>query len=70
MGCLFSTSQVTRVFGPYTTFAVNPWHPRHIISIVSFALALPSVAVVAVTVYRGMSWAVESKRQINPYLNN
>lgn len=42
-GCAFSTAQLDQVFGPNTLFAINPWHPRHVISIVAVALALPSV---------------------------
>lgn len=43
MGCLFSTAQLQRVFGPNAIFAVNPWHPRHIFSVAAVVLALPSV---------------------------
>lgn len=43
IGCIFSTPQLERVFGPNTIFAVNPWHPRHIVSIAAVILALPSV---------------------------
>jgi len=44
VGSVFSTSQLNQVFGINTIFAVNPWHPRHIISIVAVILALPSLA--------------------------
>lgn len=30
-------------FGPNTIFAVNPWHPRHVVSIAAVVLALPIV---------------------------
>lgn len=53
-GTVFSTVQLNRVFGPNTIFAVNPWHPRHVVSIAAVILALP--AVVQAT-YRGVHWA-------------
>lgn len=31
------------LFGANTIFAVNPWHPRHVISFVAVALALPAI---------------------------
>lgn len=42
-GQIFSDQQLEYAFGPNTIFALNPWHPRHIFSIVAFVLALPSV---------------------------
>ncbi len=53
VGSIFSTAQLERVFGPNTIFAVNPWHPRHIISIVAVILALP---VIVQSTFKGMSW--------------
>jgi hypothetical protein len=53
VGCIFHTSHLERVFGPNTIFAVNPWHPRHIISIVAVILALPSVIQLT---YKGVNW--------------
>ncbi len=38
---LISQEQLQRAFGPSTIFAVNPWHPRHVASLTSAALALP-----------------------------
>lgn len=61
VGSIFSTSQLTRVFGPNTIFAINPWHPRHVVSIVAVGLALPSVAQSA---FKGISWA---SRKIRVY---
>lgn len=55
-GCFFSTAQLNRVFGPNTLFAINPRHPRHVISLAAVILALPSVAQMT---YRGISWAVQ-----------
>jgi hypothetical protein len=43
MGRIFLPSQLENWFGPYTTFAVYPWHPRHVCSIIAVGLALPSV---------------------------
>lgn len=56
----FSTSQLNRVFGPNTIFAVNPWHPRHVISIAVVILALPSLAQSAC---KGINWAYKKIRQ-------
>ncbi len=53
VGRVFSTTQLERVFGPNTIFDVNPWHPRHVISIAAVILALPSVAQ---STYKGIDW--------------
>lgn len=42
-GSVFSAEKLTKVFGPNTLFAVNPWHPRHVVSIAAVILAAPSV---------------------------
>lgn len=60
IGCVFSTSQLNRVFGPNTIFAVNPWHPRHVVSIAAVILALP---LLAQSVYKGINWAYKKIRQ-------
>ena len=60
IGCVFSTSQLDRVFGPNTIFAVNPWHPRHVVSIAAVILALPSLSQSA---YKGINWAYKKIRQ-------
>lgn len=39
---VFTPIQLNRAFGPYTTFANNPWHPRHLLSIAAVIMALPS----------------------------
>lgn len=44
VGCVVSSHQLERVFGPNTIFAVNPWHPRHVASITAVLLSLPSIA--------------------------
>lgn len=59
-GCVFSTSQLERAFGPNTTFAVNPWHPRHVVSIAAFALSLPAVAQ---STYQAYQWAKKKVQQ-------
>ena len=43
VGRIISSSQLERIFGPNTVFAVNPWHPRHVCSIAAVILAIPSV---------------------------
>lgn len=45
VGSIFSTAQLNSAFGPNTIFAINPWHPRHVVSLLAVALALPSFAV-------------------------
>lgn len=44
VGSVFSTVQLNRVLGPNAIFAVNPWHPRHVVSIVAVAFGLLSLA--------------------------
>jgi hypothetical protein len=63
MGAVFSTNQLDRVFGPNTIFAINPWHPRHLISITAVILALPSVIQ---STYIGIHWV---GKKILPYQN-
>lgn len=52
-GQIFSDQQLEYAFGPNTVFALNPWHPRHIFSLVAFVLALPSVFQ---STYRALSY--------------
>lgn len=59
IGSVFSTSQLDRVFGPNTIFTVNPWHPRHVVSIAAVILGLPSLTQ---SVYQGISWAYKKIR--------
>lgn len=40
---LFSSEQLSRYFGPNLNFASNPYHPRHVISILSFLLGIPAM---------------------------
>jgi len=60
IGCVFSASQLNRVFGPNTIFAVNPWHPRHVVSITAVIFALPSLVQ---STYIGINWAYKKIRQ-------
>lgn len=59
VGCFFSTAQLDRVFGPNTIFAINPWHPRHVISIAAMILALPSIVQ---STYKGINWIYKKIR--------
>lgn len=59
VGCVFSTNQLKRVFGPNTIFEVNPWHPRHVVSIAAVILALPSIAQ---STYKGLDWLYKKVR--------
>lgn len=59
VGSFFSTAQLEQVFGPNTIFAINPWHPRHVISIAAVVFALP---VIAESIYRGIRWTAENGR--------
>lgn len=38
------TDVLESYFGPNTLFDLNPWHPRHVTSLIALALALPSPA--------------------------
>lgn len=53
VGQVFSSKHLKYAFGSNTTFAVNPWHPRHVFSIVAVVLALPSAIQ---SIYGGMHW--------------
>lgn len=53
-GYLFSAEALTSAFGPNTIFAVNPWHPRHVVSIAAVILALPAVLLAT---YQAVTWA-------------
>ncbi len=62
-----STVQIERVFGPNTIYAVNPMHPRHWVSLVAAALAVP---LVALTIFKGLSWAFyKNTGQSNPAIS-
>lgn len=75
VGGVFSTAQLDSVFGPNTIFAVNPWHPRHVISIAAVVLALPSAIQ---STYKGINWMFEkvcqyqstSSQQSNQWLTD
>lgn len=54
VGSVFSSSELERIFGPNTVFAVNPWHPRHVFSIAAVILALPALIQ---STHQGIRWA-------------
>lgn len=56
MGCVFSSHQLETVFGPNTLFIINPWHPRHVVSILAVMLALPSLVQ---SIYKGARWVYD-----------
>lgn len=66
VGQVFSSEQLEYAFGPNTTFAMNPWHPRHVCSIAAVILALPSVIQ---SIYRGMHWVYNQFTQNNDLQN-
>jgi len=53
IGCVAPSRRFERVFGPNTRFAVNPWHPHHVVSIAAVLLALPAIAQ---STYKGSCW--------------
>ena len=55
------------MFGPNTIFAVNPWHPRHVVSIAAVILALPSLAQSA---YKGINWTYKKIREYQSTSSN
>jgi hypothetical protein len=42
-------------FGPNTLFDLNPWHPRHLISLIALALALPSPTLTMINTFRPLA---------------
>jgi hypothetical protein len=60
-GRICSAPKLEQLFGPYTTFALNPWHPRHIASIAAVLFAIPSLMQLG---YQGMRWTY---RRISSY---
>lgn len=69
IGQIFSVTALEKVFGPNTIFVINPWHPRHVVSIVAVLLALPSAIQ---STYKGINWTYKkiSHYQIIPKQNN
>ncbi len=39
---LFSDFQLEKLFGPSAVFEVNPWYPRHVVSLMGVVFALPA----------------------------
>lgn len=60
VGTVFSSQRLERVFGPNTTFSINPWHPRHIVSIVAVLLALPSIAQ---SIHKAICWTFNAAQK-------
>ena len=44
-----SKEQIQGVFGPNTIYAINPLHPRHVVSLAAAALAIP---LITLTIYK------------------
>ncbi len=63
---VLSAEKQEHLFGPNRTFSENPWHPRHIVSLAAFILALPSMAL---TTGKGIEWVCRKIRrlQINKF---
>jgi hypothetical protein len=40
---ILSKARQEALFGPNTIFAINPWHPRHVVSVAAFIFALPAM---------------------------
>lgn len=59
IGQFATTAQLESVFGANTVFAINPWHPRHVISLVAVGLAMPAVIQ---GVYKGICWIFTKKQ--------
>lgn len=59
VGRVFSTTQLERIFGPNTIFAINPRHPRHVISIAAVILSLPCVIQ---STCKGINWVYKTMR--------
>ena len=38
---IFTPEQLIRYFGPNLNFETTPWHPRHVLSLISFAIGVP-----------------------------
>jgi hypothetical protein len=69
-GQVLTQTQLERLFGPNTIFAINPWHPRHVASIAATILTIPAVAQM---IYLGSCWTyrkVCQLRQDAPLVND
>lgn len=53
VGAFFSAPQLEAVFGANTIFAINPWHPRHVVSIAGAILMAPAAAL---AIYKAGEW--------------
>lgn len=52
-GKIFTDTQLLHLFGANTIFAVNPWHPKHVVSITACVLGIPATLKV---VYESGVW--------------
>ena len=48
---IFSEDQLASAFGSNTTYAINPRHPRHVASIVSFLIGIPQTLLAIYDLY-------------------
>lgn len=62
---LFTDEQLLRYFGPNLNFATTPWHPRHISSLLSFALGVPATIL---TLAKEGGWLIQKAMQDHPPL--
>lgn len=62
----FTTAQLEAYFGPNTIFAINPRHPRHIVSIAAVALAAPSILISGLILgIKATNWVYNKVRDRN-----
>ncbi|HEY2811707.1 MAG TPA: hypothetical protein VGJ00_10025 [Rhabdochlamydiaceae bacterium] len=64
--CLFTKDQWEGVFGPNAIFAINPWHPRHMLSVAALLLALPAAVQAMVS---ESTWIKDRKLNIMTFFN-
>lgn len=57
----FDKNDIEALFGPYTIFVMNPWHPRHIVSFIALLLALPLAMQTICDVLKANNQEVESE---------
>lgn len=63
---IFTPDQLLRYFGPNVNFVGNPLHPRHVLSIISFAMGVPATIKTAVD---GGKWFVDRIIKKQPAIN-
>jgi hypothetical protein len=62
---LFTDEQLLRYFGPNLNFATTPGHPRHVLSLLSFALGIPATVL---TFVKEGAWLIQKATQDHPPL--